>query len=859
MRRSLLALGALLTACPAPHTPEPAPRDAGVASAALTGARVWRLAEDGRVVPWFDRDRPPRIRTTPEASDAWSARWDGAPAPTRVTPDGLEVVGTRGEHTLEVRYHDAPVAEWRVGWEIPPDDTLAVSTARARREAGDEASGLATLDAAMTSTEGWNATWAAVERARWIRDRGDADRAREAQRVAGDVATRAGLVTEAAARYRAAAYYAITRGQYDEAFGLLLRARGVARGADGAVGLGRVTYLSGVLSLHLGRYRAAEVELRRALELAREAGEANDVTLFADYLAVLFALLGRYDDALETMEAHPPADDAPAHVRASDLANRGWALAHRALAHGGDLDPARRLFDLARAIYLEDHRVQLAANQTGFLAWLALESNDLARAEAELDALPDDKELSHARWRARLLRADLERAKGDVTRAIAIANAVIEDHAKERDGAATEESISAYAILAEAHAARGDLERAIEAQRRAWSEVLRVGRSTWLRSAMGSYLRRGHAVRSDLIELLVRHGEIREAFEVADTGRAEVYREVAASAHPEASSEAWAEHVARRAQLLAALERGCRADADACRRDLDRRIDAWSEAAARIYDPPKRAHHARTDLTAVRRALDEGQAVLLAESTSSGTLRTFWLDAHGVKTATTAALASPWRAEIAAARHVFVVPHDPVAHLSGVSWSVLPHAGWLAEPHAERHADQRWVLGDPTTEAEQAWVAAELEADRLVGDAAPRALLARVRDAELLHFAGHGRIVGADPWNTHLRLGPKRVIAAEDLLVARPAVRLAVLNGCETGADAEANAIGLPQLLLMSGTRSVLATVRPVRQEAAFRFVRRFYEAGGARSPGPAFLRAAQASKSAGDDDASAYRLWGLP
>ncbi len=352
---------ALATACPRPDPP--------TVLTLLSGERTQQRLSDTEWVPWFDAASRPVVRVEPADHD-WRIEVDGeaiAEPKLEREESALELTLsddlTPGAHHLEVLRGDRVVARWTFRWAKAPSRLSAIMTARAKREGGDESGGLLALGRAATSTDGWTATWAAVERAAWLRDSADTDRAAAAADEAGDVAHRCGYVTEAAARYRAAAYHAITRGRYEDAFASLLRAQGVSRGVVDRIGLGRLRYLLGVLALHLGRYRTAENELTSALELAEAARRRDDATQFSEYLAVLYTLLGRYDDARRTLSRHPASPDAPSHVRAGNLANRGWALAHQALAQGDDTEEARRLLAAARALYCSAPEIRIKISE----------------------------------------------------------------------------------------------------------------------------------------------------------------------------------------------------------------------------------------------------------------------------------------------------------------------------------------------------------------------------------------------------------------------------------------------------------------------------------------------------------------
>ena len=179
------------------------------------------------------------------------------------------------------------------------------------------------------------------------------------------------------------------------------------------------------------------------------------------------------------------------------------------------------------------------------------------------------------------------------------------------------------------------------------------------------------------------------------------------------------------------------------------------------------------------------------------------------------------------------------------------------------------VVGDPDLDlvrarAEARAVAALLPgASLLLGQQATRSeLLAALPGASLLHFAGHGKLRADSPWEAHLSLAAADRLTLADLLVSRPEVGLVVLNGCETGRRltlSRHETIGLPEAFLAAGARSVVASDRPLRDDEASEFVRRFYLRGGVHKPGAALRATALDFRRRGSAIWDAFRLSGRP
>jgi hypothetical protein len=118
------------------------------------------------------------------------------------------------------------------------------------------------------------------------------------------------------------------------------------------------------------------------------------------------------------------------------------------------------------------------------------------------------------------------------------------------------------------------------------------------------------------------------------------------------------------------------------------------------------------------------------------------------------------------------------------------------------------------------------------GDRGLDALTADLPRWNVLHFAAHADARSATPWQSGFLLGAGTGDAAylRASSVARLRLRadLAVLSGCQSaGATSLAGegALGLASAFLCSGSRSVVATLWPVEDRVAQRFMSAFYEA----------------------------------
>jgi tetratricopeptide (TPR) repeat protein len=118
------------------------------------------------------------------------------------------------------------------------------------------------------------------------------------------------------------------------------------------------------------------------------------------------------------------------------------------------------------------------------------------------------------------------------------------------------------------------------------------------------------------------------------------------------------------------------------------------------------------------------------------------------------------------------------------------------------------------------------------GGRSTRDLTADLSSWTLLHFAAHAEAVTGSPWRSGFLLGRGRgddaYLRASTVAGMSLEARLAVLSGCRSaGATTLAGegALGLASAFLCSGATSVVATLWPVEDRVAERFMAGFYEA----------------------------------
>jgi CHAT domain-containing protein/tetratricopeptide (TPR) repeat protein len=102
----------------------------------------------------------------------------------------------------------------------------------------------------------------------------------------------------------------------------------------------------------------------------------------------------------------------------------------------------------------------------------------------------------------------------------------------------------------------------------------------------------------------------------------------------------------------------------------------------------------------------------------------------------------------------------------------------------------------------------------------------------VLHFAAHAEAVAGSPWRSGFLLGrgngDQAYLRASTIASMTLRARLAVLSGCQSAGSetlAGEGALGLASAFLCSGTASVVATLWPIDDRVAQRFMSEFYDA----------------------------------
>ncbi len=163
-----------------------------------------------------------------------------------------------------------------------------------------------------------------------------------------------------------------------------------------------------------------------------------------------------------------------------------------------------------------------------------------------------------------------------------------------------------------------------------------------------------------------------------------------------------------------------------------------------------------------------------------------------------------------------------------------------ADPRAAR---TMLVIGDPTGDLPGALEEAKASAATLAADtndvkllvrdqATSSAVTAALRQADRVHYAGHGVFAGDEGWESSLPLAAGGRLTIGDVLALAPAPRVVVLTGCEAAkSSGTTEGLGLAQAFVVAGSSAVLAPVRKVNDDLAAQLASALYRLP---SPDPA-------------------------
>lgn len=692
-----------------------------------------------------------------------------------------------------------------------------------------------------------------------------------------------GFVSEAFSRRIAAFFWARRLGRLGRARQIqaLLEAD-AARLPDVRL-LSQFHYQHAVFLADLGDPRSARLMLEKAIAEADAALRPDERALYEAYLAVVLSDAGRHQEALALASS---LERAGAGLSVGDAlalrSNLSWVKL-RAFVKGMAVD-GRTLHAELTALAASTEATGNAVDTANVLANLAAVEWRLSLTGAGTTVLRARKllgptvsgEAVFLDW----LEGRLALSRGDAAGALEAFEAMQQRAQASAPGVATDgvwraqlgraEALLMQRKKVEAVRALAEARKALSAQARHFSEPgERVALFEDRRTAI-----------ADAVDAFVRANACEAAWRLADDGQAwlarsfETDRRVRLALVPdelrtrvEAEEEAY-RRARERALAEAPPRLGSVAEVTSWKAEHQRTLEALREQSTKlsalvdtVAPLPRSPPFEPKDLT-------DGEALLELFDTGT-TVHAFLVDAKGVRCGQS--LQDVTHApSLSRVRHLYVAGGEAFdlsllpSFPERMSVSLVPSAAWLGQPSAPRAASAL-VVGDPRRDlpharAEARAVAASLGAELLLGDDATlKTVTEKWRGRGVVHFAGHGRLSAEAPWDARLELARGQSLDFESLLSTRLFAWLVVLSGCSTGAAARAPAdgIGLAQGFLASGANAVLATTTEVPDDAAARFVERFYRLGGAQDPVEAYRRAVLEARSDGDDAWRTWRLFG--
>lgn len=690
----------------------------------------------------------------------------------------------------------------------------------------------------------------------------------------------------------------LERARLAEASQLIERAMRLSKHyPDGRAELTR--YRAGVAA-DTGDHRAAILGFRDAAAQAERLGLDRFRRMSLQEEAMQLDAIGRVDDALDALTALHAADGVAMQAcdRADLEGNVGWIALHQ---RKGERVDARMWLRRALASMRSECPASYDASRVAtFLGYAARAEIDhgaideaLARMREAAAAAPHPPAAIDLEWRA--TRADIALAKNDVAGALREIDGWIA--AAEAIGA-RDSARDALERRSDALLRRGDRAGALDALARAGKIVDLAAIDVPLGEGRESYVRARESADVRRIELLVALDRPDDALRELRRARSRVLDALVGSdriaALAPASRARWEDAVGayRRerdaiehdvaedwrysAETLAERKRKRATRVATAQADLDRELALVAPARG---EPPPLDTPGELAL-----ALFVGARGWHAFASEGGRVRSVALgavDPRASRDVLATRLVAPFDAELGRAKRVAVLAFGSAR---GVDLHALPFRGAplgtvvpvvypldrarnAGPAPALRHV---LVVADPTSDLRGA--RAELEAieQTLAGASLTLTVLrdkrasgdevrAALGDADVFHYAGHGRFAGRDGWSSALRLAGHSELSVADVLALARAPRVVLLLGCETAresGEAEAPGLGLAQAFLIAGAQAVAAASREVGDDATAAIARDAYARLAAGADLPDAMRAAFAAAAArGDVEWEAFRV----
>lgn len=727
--------------------------------------------------------------------------------------------------------------------------------------------------------------WAEAERGHIAYMAGDRQTAEAWWLRAAKSAEEAGMIGEAHSRLLGVTFLRHQRGKYLLAEEALAESQKYIGMVEDPVRETTNRYHQGLLRYYRGEYLAAARILREVTDDAWAMGSDRTYLDATHMYALAEVHLGAFREAIEAFNKIKEVTSATP-VGVSYARINGAQLRLMVMNAGvipEDYRSVRTDYLAALNFLLKQGTPQRLAHARVRLAELALREDDVGAAEEELRWLAQvpEEERVNIRWEEPIVRAEhalrWRRFNEAEERAQALMRAA-DESTDEPLGKLAETTCAAMVLLAEISEARGRTEEAIARYRTATEAIERLATRLEVPRGRGGYLYKGPRAVEALAKLHLEQQKVDEAFALLSYLQSGPLEDLESAARIDLHGALWREYQLSREQLATAKTTGCATARPSERKNCEdglRDAETKSDAALRKFfnasgaEVPKRPAPAEL-IARIGAALEKDEA-LLAIFRLGEEWVVFQLDRRGLKYERSATTPKQPLAGVKRSAHVYLLLGDRTEAIqeqlygtlaAQLSMSRLASIDTLftAAPKPEGRAlvvvDADGTLPDVRASGT---AMAELlgGASHLVGAHATRAeVIPALANRSVFHFIGHASL-DDDPWSTELSLAGGETLNVADLVATRPVVGLAVLEGCATGAPAVAGELGFPQVMISSGARAVLATVRDLKPGEATEFLKRFYAAGGADRPADAFRRAVSASLRAKDESWRAFRLWG--
>jgi tetratricopeptide (TPR) repeat protein len=780
-----------------------------------------------------------------------------------------------GAHTLQ---------RWDVEFSSLEDDAPGVARAAALRREKKYLEALAAIEAELASPSSWIRTWAEVERGHIEYVMSRRDRALDWYRRAAGTAKSAGIMTEAVRRLLGVANISIVVEEYEQAEAAIVEALPLAAATGDPTFEAQTIYQHGVLKYYLGEYLSAADLLEYAMTTARRNGQLQIGFDAAQMLANARASMGSYTGALILFD-EVPDERVKSTTLARHYTNYAEVLlaAMQAGARKANYQLVQVLLEKGLEIYRRDGTPQ-HQNQTiawlARLAWVAGDRETLRGRLAELEGKPED-ELGLVRHLVPLLAGELALADGDLDRAEKLAGDVVTTgaNAKENAREAREHACMAVMLLGDIARARGRTKEAIEYYEGALKEVDRLAERLEVTRAKARFNSKHRRAAEALVELFVAQGQAERAFDVLMHAQSALLEDIQTIVRANFRPAEWRKYRSAKHEYSQAEKEDCalRAPADRarCEQQLAEKRRNVEEAEQALYGTAPRTRVEADHAGKLAKALAPGEAVLAVFRLDERWIA-FYIDKKLEKPEISADVPRSWMTAARRLQHLYVIRGERTEEIEEAFQEGPGESAFAAEVPSSRIVSTvafldsgpratgaPLIVGDSDSTLRMARTSAKELAKRLAGatvllgkEATRAAVERRLSGTSVFHFSGHGRMVHDDPWTAQLQLADDRLGVAE-ILALRAELGLAVLEGCRTGLHGESDDFGLPQAMILSGTRTVIASVRDLEDGEAAAFLRRFYEAGGAEHPARAFRDAIRVSIRNSDSAWRAFRLWG--